>query len=385
MSSVHRLFLLTWGCVLALSTACAAPPELAKLRSIYDEQMRKISAAYADAVSGFPKQYEQQLAQLERQLQTSGDLNGMLAIRREQQRFKAALSGEADPFELAPEMPPSARVEEPAQLRAAQELYIKRHETEATTKQERIDRLTKTYLQRLTELQRELTVKNRIRDALEVKQEVDRIETGDATGLPPADTGLYETPPVPADDVEIPTFGTVPAWARWEYEGIVNYTQEGSLFGHPDLPDELHGTFQRRQGRGRVYGTCRTDRRVVNMRTRTWFGKAALWSVTDLEDLNTLLVLDSKFLARGEAFGPSADLVIYNNNVPLKALTVSLGFRTVTLKLQYNAPTRQCALSWVEGNTQKLVDIPEGATLFVALGLTVRNPGEECDTAFSFQ
>ena len=389
-SSVRRFILLLCGVFVTGATVWAASPELAKIRGIYHSELHKINAGYAEAISGFPKQYEQQLTQLERQMQRNGDLNGMLAAQQELKRFQDARKAEIDPFELTPEMPAAAIVKSPAPLRAAQEQYITWHKKEATTKQTRIDSLSRNYLQRLTSLQKDLTIRNRIRDALEVKQEIARLAKGESTDTtdtgtvayqPPDSTTGTETPPE-----AIPTYGSVPDWATWDYEGMVNYTQEGYLFGHPDVPNELYSTYQRSQGRGRVHGTCRIDTRVVNMRSRSWFGKAALWKVGDLSKLNGTLVLESKHLARGQAYGPSADLIIYNKTVPIKALTVSLGFRTVSLNLKYNEETRQCTVTWDEGRgISKVIDIPEGATVRLALGITVRNPGEECDTAFSFQ
>jgi hypothetical protein len=392
------------GAVLALAAAgplraqgtnaAAAPPELDELSRRYRSVLSEIFARYRETTAAYPKQYESDLKSLKDRLQKAGDLEGLLAAAREQQRFAKAVSAERDPFELVPEMPPDALVSAPADLRAMQELYQKRHADANTARQKEMSDLTTKYLARLEALQRELTIKNRIRDAVAVKLESERIGKGAADDKIVAlaeslirENGGATPPPAGAgrDTGEIPVYDRTPPWARWEFERRYAFAREGSLFGHPDIPDELSVDFTPRLGRGRITGRCFVERAVVDMRDRSWFGKALVWRISGATNLQATIELESREISAGENSGPHAQLALFSDRTLLKALNVPLMSRVATLKIGVTPDGSRCTLSWKEGKSTETVDLPEKGTLRLLLGVALHNAGEMCDTGIALQ
>jgi hypothetical protein len=376
-----------------------APAELIRSAEIYTAEVARISSQHCEAVQGLPRQYQADLADMQKKLQASGDLDGMLAMAKESKRFAAALAGERDPFEVVPEMPENALVTEPAVLRTMQDAYLKRHTDSAETRNGKINELTTRYIKGLTAIQKELTRKDRIADAVVVRQEVERLRKAVTNEnfiaqtlaiLPEPKAGV--TPPegvLPAktDPTNNTTavFGSVPNWARWEWKKTDNYTQAGFLFAHPDLPDELDVDFNHKTGRGRVSGRCYFDRMVVDMRERIWFGKAILWQINDTQYLNATIQLQAKDISAGQNYGPAAQLVLFSDKTPLQSLTIPLMTTETTLRVVKDPEGNRCALMWLQGKRTEKVNLPDTGVLQLLLAITVRNPGERCDTTIVLQ
>lgn len=386
------LLVLAAGLASAQITETRAPPELEELAGRYRVILSEMTGRYRETTRLFPKQYTEELAALKERMQRSGELDGMLAVAKEQQRFTQAMQQERDPFELTPEMPADALVEKPVELRAQQDFYLKRHQDAAALRQKDIEDLTAKYLARIEALQRELTIKNRIRDAVAVKREHARISKGvaDDSLIELAETLVQENQEVraltnPTATPASVTYGYTPHWARWVFEKRYNYAREGTLIGHPDIPDELAADLDFRAGRGRIQGRCEVDRMVVDMRERAWFGKALVWRVPDVTNLVATIELESRELSAGSDYGPHAQLVLMADRTPLKALQVPLMSRQATLRVQYDAAANRCNLSWLQGKAHESVELPEKGTWRILLGIAVRNPGEECDTSITLK
>ncbi len=377
----------------------AAPPELIRSAEIYAAEVGRIASQYDEAVKSLPRQYQADLADKQRKLQESGDLDGMLAIAKEAKRFTAALAGERDPFESVPEMPESAVVEKPEVLHAMQDAYLKLHKESTDLRRKRLVDLTTLYIKGLEGIQKDLTRKDRIADAVSVRQELERLRTSIAGDKFVAQTlATLSTSAVSRTETVLPTapgtatatgapavYGTVPDWAKWEWEKTDNYAQEGYLFAHPDLPSELEIDFNRKTGRGRVSGRCYYDRMVVDMRERTCFGKAILWRIPDPQTLNATFLLQSKEISVGQNYGPTAQLVLFADKAPLQSLTVPLMTAETTLRVVKDPEGNRCALMWLQGKRTDKVNLPATGTLRLLLAITVRNPGERCDTTITMQ
>lgn len=379
--------------------ASAAPVELVRSAEIYTNEITRIAGQYIEAVKGLPRQYQTDLLEMQKKLQESGDLDGMLAVAKEAKRFAAALAGERDPFETVPEMPENALVNEPVVLRALQDNYLKRYKDGADLRYSRLNELTSRYIKGLTGIQKELTRKDRIADAVFVRHEVERLRNAATNeqfvaqilAMLPESTGNN------ANEVQPPTrtteqtnntsvsYGAVPNWAKWEWEKTDNYAQEGYLFAHPDLPDELEINFNPKTGRGRIFGRCNFDRMVVDMRERTWFGKAIMWQIPDAQNLNTTFLLQSREISAGQNYGPVAQLVLFSDKTPLQAITVPLMATETTLRVVKDPEGNRCALMWLQGKRTEKINLPATGTLHLLLSITVRNPGERCDTTITMQ
>jgi hypothetical protein len=192
------------------------PAEAVKLGDRFCSEVAKIAQQYAEAIKNLPSIQQTQLAALQKKLQKAGDLDGYLVVNKEIGRFTEALKAEPDPFEKIPELPASALVEKPDLLRALQEQYIKAHKDKSDVRDKRIEDLARSYIAQMESLKTDLTIKGRIRDAIAVKKEIERIRKGleDKTFVPQA---LTAAPPSSrsvafesAATNEVPISGKVP-------------------------------------------------------------------------------------------------------------------------------------------------------------------------------
>jgi hypothetical protein len=116
-----------------------------------------------------------------------------------------------------------------------------------------------------------------------------------------------------------------------------------------------------------------------------WFGKALVWRVDDVSTLTTTFVLTSRHISAGEEHGPAVQLAVLSNGQPLRKINVNLQETETTLRLVKDTNSNRCALMWPRGSLTETFELPEGGAISVLLGVTVRNPGEICDTSFIMQ
>ena len=373
------------------------PPETAKLTAGYRNQLLGIATNFNEAIKTLPCAYLNQLAELRTQLQHSGELDGFLAVNKEVKRFNDAIKGDADPFEKIPEMPESVLVDKPDVLRKQQEQYRKLYIAQIDLRHKRVEDASNVYIKQLDVLQIELTKKDRIRDAVAIKNVVAELRKSlaDESLVSQALALMQKAAPVSRAPVAsgppaIPVFGQAPEWSKWTYIRNGNFAREGYLFRHPDLPDQLLLDFNERNGRGRIEGRCEVESMLVDMRQRSWFGKAMEWQVKDLSTLNATFVLQARDIAAGEGSGPAAHLVLLTEKgVPLgEGLDVTLMWHDATLTITKDTEANKCALCWVEGkgkDAKKIVNLPANGGVLVRFGITVHNPGERCNTSITMQ
>ena len=370
------------------------PGEAVKLGEIFHGEVVRIAQLHVDSVKTLPAIQQAQLLALQKKLQESGDLDGYLAIIKERKRFTEALKAEPDPFEKIPELPDSALVEKPDVLRALQDQYIKAHKDKLDLRNKRVEDLTRTYLTQLDNLKTDLTIKGRIKEAVIVKKEIERIKKGleDKTFVPQALSAVPATKAAPISTTDAtasnaaPVFGKVPDWATWSFDRTGKFSGDAAFFAHPDLPDQLEIEFIPKVGRGRISGRCDAEPQTVNMRECAWFGKAIQWKVKDLNTLNASFSLQSRELAASQSDGPKVYLLLQNEKGPLgESLEVPLSWKDITLTITKDPGSNRCALVWPQGKIKKIVELPAGSTVRVLLGICLRNQGELCDTTLVMQ
>ncbi|MDD5704982.1 MAG: hypothetical protein PHR35_03595 [Kiritimatiellae bacterium] len=365
------------------------PPEMSELARLYRQHTSDINTRYRETIESIPSQYVGDLKALLARYQKSGDLEGVLSVAKEQKRFNEVMQAERDPFELTPEMPPAAIVKAPAELRQLQEQYVQRFQDAAEARQRDLKDLTAKYLTRLDAVQRELTIAGRIRDAVIVKNEADRLNKGIAgddlaqlTEIMASEQLSGATATDGADDgTDVPVFGSVPNWAKWSFARICRFARERTQFDHPDVPDELDADYSPKTGRGRIYGRCMVDTMQVGPALSAWFGKALLWRVKDPATLTATIELESRQLSAGQEHGPHVHLAVLAAGAPLKVLNVPLMARQTTLRVVKDQHSNRCALMWPRGSITETFELPATGELSLLLAVTVRNPGELCDTS----
>ena len=225
MQPKHLLAVLLLGACVATPLTRAAddnapnaplPGEAYKLADVFRTEVVKASQQYADAIKNQPGVQQTQLAALQKKLQDAGDLDGYLAVTKEVKRFAEALKAEPDPFEKIPELPESALVEKPEALRALQDQYLKAHKDKSDVRTKKVEDLARGYVTQMEVVQKDLTIKGRIHEAIAVKKEIERIRKGieDKTFVQQALNAAPAKPvsgtPEPVAAPEVPVYGKAP-------------------------------------------------------------------------------------------------------------------------------------------------------------------------------
>ena len=162
-----KVVLLVSGlCVLsaAVSFAQSTNTQAGSLESLklsYEKTIAKIESDYTIDMQGMPTTYLNDLQKLQQTLQKAGDLDGFTAVGKEMERFKNE--------QTIPEEPDAALIEKITLLRTK---YRENLAKLALDKDTKIVAAAKQYIDRLTALQKSLTMAGKIDDALAVNVEI---------------------------------------------------------------------------------------------------------------------------------------------------------------------------------------------------------------------
>jgi hypothetical protein len=180
----------------ALAQETKKDADLASLQEAYRGQVSKIEAKYAALKEKIPADYTNALNALELSFTKKGDLDSIVAIRAERDRFL-----------VAQDVPNEALVKSPPALKALQDRFQKAVVDLEAGKKKDIVAITVPYLTRLEQLKTSLTKRSKVDDALLVKTEIDNIkgsvdfsvtkEVSPGANQPPA-SKKGETPIFPA-------------------------------------------------------------------------------------------------------------------------------------------------------------------------------------------
>jgi hypothetical protein len=142
------------------------PLELRQARKVYEEEIAKAKDQYTQETAAAPQKQIDALLDLEKEFQSGGDLRSLLAVQEERKRFTANPS----PSEMTP-------VEAPRKLRALQMAYLQAHADRRLTQAKTVVDLYQKFMRHLAAVEKDLTRKGRIEDALKVMQEQERLKT----------------------------------------------------------------------------------------------------------------------------------------------------------------------------------------------------------------
>ena len=191
--------------LLLLGTCAAAQvrqaQSLDRASAQFETALKRLETEYIESLTSFRDKYVTSLDGLESQFTDAGQLEPVLALRAERQRFKEE-NAAAPPARNAPKG-----------LAHLQKRFIEVLKDAGKKHADRALALLNQYLKRLEELQTELVRKKRIDDALAVKQEADRVRFIKAEmETTAAQTGIPELPGEPG--VEEPAGVATPRAAR---------------------------------------------------------------------------------------------------------------------------------------------------------------------------
>ena len=195
-----------------------------KLKAIYNTQMKRIASDYQNERLRAPQEHTASMRELEIGYQKSGDLKGLLAVRKERLRFVSN-----------PKVSNIQPVAIPKRLQELQQAYITRCSNMGSDYKTKTRELHTKYMSALENLQKELTQKGKIESALEVMSEIDELKNG---GTPTASSGrgtarvanpLSTSPVRPSGDVlDIESLssllnGEVVRWNSYSREITITY------------------------------------------------------------------------------------------------------------------------------------------------------------------
>ena len=147
------------------SSVCSAEEDLAGCKSVYERESSKIETTHEKRLQGILSAYETNLKAIKEQLKKTGDLEGVLACRKEQDRFRKEKS--------VPQKPPASL---PEVIRRAQSLY---HQTAANARVDMVREcktLASNYLGRLAPMKKALVFREKLDEAIAVDSEIKRVK-----------------------------------------------------------------------------------------------------------------------------------------------------------------------------------------------------------------
>jgi|GEM_PF-3736576 len=163
--AIAKMCLLTLG-VWAVSNLFAVPtPELlARAKAAYQERTAQVERETNARLSNLNQDYLRALETLDTQFKTKGELNSLLAVRNEIERFKKQQVVTAN--DMAP-FPPA--------LTAQQRSYLEIYTQLEQAREAQFIKHTKAYLDELENLKRMYTRQDQIAAALEVQKEQEQV------------------------------------------------------------------------------------------------------------------------------------------------------------------------------------------------------------------
>lgn len=156
--------------MLALSFALQVQAEdikttLATYQKAYDQDLAKMEAESKKAIADWPDQYLQALKTLEQKFQTAGDLESLIAVRKEKDRFAETK-----------QMPAEAIVQIPKELADLQGKAVKVLQNIELKRNKQIVTAANKYTAGLEELRTSLTKQGKVDDAVVVNTEMEGIK-----------------------------------------------------------------------------------------------------------------------------------------------------------------------------------------------------------------
>ncbi len=135
------------------------------LQKAYEDQLGKIETTYAELLKKTFTDYTNSLNKLEQTLAKKGDLDGVLAVKKEKEMFK-----------FRREIPEDAVVSFPVELKTLQENVKNQPIVLEADKKKEIAKITSDYIAGLEKIKEALTKNMKIDEAVAVKTEIEKVK-----------------------------------------------------------------------------------------------------------------------------------------------------------------------------------------------------------------
>ena len=377
-------------CVASLPAHGQLPAAVTNYGREFAKDVARFRADYAAETNRIPAKYMRDLETLQAKFQEAGDLDGLLAVKKEIERYRKVKTEEADPFETVPEMTADVIVQKPAELRNLQKQYVSRFADAAATLKNNISERGDKYRAQIKSMQTALTKAGKIEEAIAVRTEGERVakilESGDiaqllgpVASMPTAATNPSASQPSRRDNGKaIQSSAT-----KWQLLGTYPFSRDLPRYLAPDVPNELKADYNPDKAICTLSGRCTVAAAQVGDVLCSWNGRAFIWDVTSVDDLATDIRVKSRVLSSGADRGPQLELAVLANNVRLKSLSVQLCKADDLVRIVRDASNgNRFSLYWPLGSKSAVFEVPAGAKLRVLIGAVLNNPGETCDLSF---
>ena len=384
--------------IVASSIYAQAPSSLTEYGRNFMKSVNGVRATYVAATNDIPARYLKDLGRLEEKFQKAGDLDGLLSVKGEVKRFKAAFSGERDPFEAVPEMPAEAFVKAPEALRSLQEGYVASFAEADKDRKASLKELGGKFSAFLDDIQKKLTREGKIEEAIAIRDHSEKIEgfirKGDFSGLTAAypSFGSLTTPRSAlgtSDNIKAVSRSREgkAGWRSWHHLSNRPFSRDLPFLFDRDLPRDIEADFISATGRGRFVGISRNATRQIGSVLCSWFGSAVMWKVDSPDDLAVAIRVKSRKLTQNLDHGPHMQVAVFVNGKREKLLNVPCYAANDTIRIvrDKNNPDR-FALYWPFGRQSETFELPaEVKSLVVLFGVSLHDKGEACDISFQLQ
>ena len=390
--------------MLAYVASAELPQSVVNLGRDFAQGVADCRATYAATTNQMPMKYMRDLAALQSKFQEAGDLDSLLAVKREAERFRRAKAAEPDPFEPVPEMSPDDIVASPTELRKLQEQYVVGFTDAFQAMKTGIADLGEKYKNQIKAAQTSLTKAGLIDEAVEVRQEAERVarllNAGELEKLleghvpsPAAAPGVKRpatTSYGEGDDASVRASSS-PASA-WRYRGSFPFSRDlRPKYFAPDVPDEIKGSFSKAKGIATLTGKCHIPSMQVDNTLCSWNGRAFVWDVTDIANLTADFRFRSRTLSAGDDSGPQVEMAVFlltegGGAKFVKSLSFPMQRAEEIARIARESPKYQrYVISWPRGQKSSVFEVPEGAKLRVMAGVVLHNAGENCEMSFQIE
>ena len=378
-------------CLPSLPAHGQLPAAVANYGREFAKDVAGFRAEYIAATNGIPMKYRRDLEALQAKFQKAGDLDGLLAVKKEIDRYQKAMAGELDPFETVPEMTADVIVTAPQELRKLQEQYVASFTEASTALKNSISERGEKYRSQIKSMQTALTRAGKIDEAIAVRNESDRVakilDSGDISELlgpatlPPASASPSSaSQPAPRRD---PGNKPQSSATKWTLRATERFSRDLPRYFAPDVPDELTANYNSAKAIGSLSGRCTIAAAQVGDVLCSWNGRAFIWDVASADDLATDIRVKSRTLSTGADNGPHLELAVLANGVKIKSLSVQVCKAEDIVRIVRDATNRnRFSLYWPLGSKSAVFEVPAGAKLRVLIGAVLHNPGETCDLSF---
>ena len=356
----------------------------------FAKDVARFRADYAAETNRIPVKYMRDLEALRAKFQEAGDLDGLLAVKKEIERYRKAKTEEADPFEAVPEMTADVIVQTPAELGNLQRQYVSRFSEAASTLKNNISERGEKYRAQIKSMQTALTKAGKIDEAIAVRNESERVakilESGDIAELlgPVASMPTAATTPTASQPSRRDNGKTAqPSATKWQLLGTYPFSRDLPRYLAPDVPNELKADYNAEKAICTLSGRCTVAAAQVGDVLCSWNGRAFIWDVASVDDLATDIRVKARTLSNGADRGPQLELAVLANNVKIKSLSVQLCKADDIVRIVRDASNgNRFSLYWPLGSKSAVFEVPSGAKLRVLIGAVLNNPGETCDLSF---